>query len=175
MNDKITTRRRFLVAAMTLSACASGTFGPSILRVSSAWAESQDNLDQETMAAMVRMARILFPHNAMSDEFYGDLLNAVLSGTAGDQSFAAILNAAERALNDARPGDWFDLDESEQLAVMREVQDQGFFGAITGNVRAGIYLSPVFWKHINYPGSSKEFGGYINRGSGDIDWLPEGS
>jgi len=29
------------------------------------------------------------------------------------------------------------------------------------------------WKHIDYPGSSKEYGGYINRGFNDIDWLPE--
>lgn len=175
MNDKKTTRRRFLVATMTLAGCASGTLSPSMLRLSSAWADTGGRASGETLNAMVQMARLLFPHDAMSDEFYGQVLDAALSATASNHSFAAVLDAAEQALNTARRHDWLDLDEGEQLAVMREVQDQGFFAAIEGNVRAGIYLNPVFWKHIGYPGSSKEFGGYINRGSGDIDWLPEGS
>lgn len=173
MNDNKTTRRRFLVAAMTFSACASGTLGPSMLRISSAWAESNGKIDDETLSAMVRMARLLFPHDAMTDEFYGDVLDNALSSTVSDQSFAVALNAAEQALNDARPGDWADLDESEQIAAMKEVQGEGFFAAIVGSVRAGIYLNPAFWEHIGYPGSSKEFGGYVNRGSDDIDWLPE--
>jgi hypothetical protein len=56
---------------------------------------------------------------------------------------------------------------------MHEVESKGYFAAIQGAVRAGIYLNPVFWKHIGYPGSSKEYGGYLHRGAGDIDWLPE--
>jgi hypothetical protein len=173
MIDNNTTRRRFLVAAITFSACASGTFGSSLLRISSAWAESHGKVDDETLSAMVQMARLLFPHDALSDVFYGDVLNATLSATASDSSFAELLNAADAALNAARPGKWSALDERQQLAVMREVEGMGFFAAIQGAVQAGIYLSPVFWKHIGYPGSSKEFGGYINRGFDDIDWLPE--
>jgi hypothetical protein len=56
---------------------------------------------------------------------------------------------------------------------MRELDGEGFFAAIQGTIRAGLYLNPVFWDHIDYPGSSTEFGGYLNRGAGDIDWLPE--
>jgi len=158
---------------MTFSACASGTLGPSILRISSAWAESHGDLDQETMDAMIRMARLLFPHEAMSDEFYAEVLDGALSATASDSSFAALLTAADDALNSVKSGRWIDLDEEQQLAVMREVEGMGFFAAIQGAVRAGIYLNPVFWEHIGYLGSSKEFGGYINRGFDDIDWLPE--
>jgi len=146
-----------------------------MLRISNAWAKSHGDLDKEIMDAMVRMARLLYPHEAMSDEFYGEVLNNSLSATAGDSSFAALLKAAEQALNVAEAGKWVDLSEVQQLAVMQEVEGMGFFAAIQGAVRAGIYLNPVFWEHIGYPGSSKEFGGYINRGAGDIDWLPENS
>jgi hypothetical protein len=173
MNDKKTTRRRFLVAAITLSGCASATISPSILRISSAWAESGGNPDMETMAAMVRMARLLFPHETMSDDFYAGVLDSALSATASDSSFAELLTAANDALDSTQSGRWIDLDEEQQLAVMRQVEARGFFAAIQGAVRAGIYLNPVFWEHIGYPGSSKEFGGYINRGFDDIDWLPE--
>ncbi len=121
---------------------------------------------------MVRMARLLFPHEAMSDEVYGDVLNSTLAATASDGSFADALDAAEAALNAARSGDWADLNENEQIAVMREVEGEGFFAAIQGAVRGGLYFHPDFWEHIGYPGSAKEFGGYVNRGSDDIDWLP---
>lgn len=173
MNDNNTTRRRFLVAAITFSACASGTLGPSMLRMSIAWAESHGDLDQETMDAMLRMARLLYPHDAMPDEFYADILDAALSATASDSSFAELLKAADDVLNSTRSGNWIELDEAQQLTVMREVESMGFFAAIQGAVRAGIYLNPIFWNHIGYPGSSKEQGGYLHRGSGDIDWLPE--
>ena len=173
MIDNKTTRRRFLVAAITFSACASSTFGPSALRLSTAWAESHSDLDEDTMNGMVRMARLLFPHDSMSDEFYAGVLDHALASTASDSSFAEILKAADAALNSAKPGKWADLDEQQQLAVMSEVEGMGFFAAIQGAVQAGIYLNPVFWEHIGYPGSSKEHGGYLHRGSGDIDWLPE--
>ena len=173
MIDNKTTRRRFLVAAITFSACATGTLGSSMLRLSSAWAESHGDLDKVTMNGMVRMARLLFPHDAMSDEFYAGVLDSALAATASDSSFAELLKAADAALNSAKAGKWADLDEEQQLAVMREVEGMGFFAAIQGAVRAGVYLNPVFWEHIGYPGSSKEHGGYLHRGSGDIDWLPE--
>lgn len=173
MNDAKTTRRRFLVAAIALSGFASGTIGPSMLRISSAWAGSRAGVERKILNAMVRMARLLFPHDAMSDEVYGSVLDAALTGAADDRSFASTLQAAEKALNAARHHNWLDLDENEQIAVMLELQGEAFFTAIQGAVRAGLYLNPVFWKHIAYPGSSKEFGGYLHRGSDDIDWLPE--
>jgi hypothetical protein len=175
MNNNQTTRRRFLVAAIAFSGAASGTFGPSMLRISSAWAESKGKPDDVTMRAMVRMARLLYPHDAMSDAIYGEILDNTLAATASDGSFAEALNAAEQALDAARSADWVDLDESQQIAVMHELEGEGFFAAIQGAVRGGLYFHPEFWKHIGYPGSSKELGGYINRGSDDIDWLPENS
>jgi hypothetical protein len=175
MNEKKTTRRRFLVATIAFYGYASSATDPSILRISSAWAESHGKVEQDTLDAMVRMARLLFPHDALSDEVYGEVLDNTLASTATDQSFAAELNAAEEGLNGARAADWEDLDESEQLAVMQELEGEGFFAVIHGAVRAGLYFSAAFWKHIGYPGSSKEFGGYINRGSDDIDWLSENS
>ena len=171
MNDKKTTRRRFLVASIAFSGCAFGTMGASMLRISATWAESRGKVDRETLNAMIRMARMLFPHDALSDEIYGDVLDSALSGAATDPSFAESLNAAEKALDAARPGNWIDLDESEQLAAMHDVEGMGFFAAIQGAVMARFYNHPKVWEHIGYPGSSVEYGGYVDRGFDDIDWL----
>ena len=56
---------------------------------------------------------------------------------------------------------------------MRGIETEAFFVAIQATVQFGVYNDPDFWKHVGYPGPSKGFGGYLHRGAGDIDWLPE--
>ena len=82
MRELTTSRRRFLVAAITFSGLALGTIGPSALRLSKVWAQSGNGTDRSTLDAMVRMARLLFPHDALSDKFYGDVLDSALSSTS---------------------------------------------------------------------------------------------
>jgi hypothetical protein len=77
------------------------------------------------------------------------------------------------ALNDAQGGDWFGAGEDAQIAAMKAVENEAFFAAIHGNVQARFYSHAKVWEHIKYPGSSVEFGGYVDRGFDDIDWLPE--
>jgi hypothetical protein len=36
-------------------------------------------------------------------------------------------------------------------------------------------MGAAYWKHVGYPGPSKDFGGYLRRGAGEIDWLGEDS
>lgn len=175
MHDHLPNRRRFLVAAIALSGFTAEIFRPSLLGLSKAWAESPGKGDPETMAAMVRMARLLYPHDALSDGFYAEVLDEALSAVASGPAFAGHLDAAAAALDAGRSKRWSELVEAEQIAAMLELEDKDFFAAIRDAVRAGIYLNPVFWQHVGYPGSSKEHGGYLHRGSGDIDWLPEES
>jgi hypothetical protein len=52
---------------------------------------------------------------------------------------------------------------------MQAVEGEAFFAAILGNVQARFYNHPKVWALINYP----QFGGYVDRGFDDIDWLPE--
>ena len=39
-------------------------------------------------------------------------------------------------------------------------------------VRAELYYLPAVWALLGFEGSSVEFGGYVDRGFDDIDWLP---
>jgi len=47
-----------------------------------------------------------------------------------------------------------------------------FFNAMKTPVMWAIYNATELWALIDYPGPSFPFGGYINRGFDDIDWLP---
>ena len=157
MNDKQTTRRKFLVAALTFSGVASGSLGVSLLRSSATWAASTNAADD--LATMGRFAQLLFPHDGLAVSVYGDVLGQVLAMTAADPSTEGLLTAAELALNGAQEGDWAEVDEASQLATMHSLEGEAFFAGIREMVRYRLYYHPELWKHIKYPGSSKEHGG----------------
>ena len=167
------TRRRFIVFATTLVATAGSSVRPGVSVIRSASADSAASLDEAVRETMVRMARLLFPHDALSDDVYLEILDEALSDAASSEEFKTHLDAAATALDQYSDLPWQTLDEVAQLEAMRSVAAEPFFTAITSRVRLGVYNGAAFWEHIDYPGPSKGFGGYLYRGAGDIDWLPE--
>jgi hypothetical protein len=164
-------RRRFLTAAVTVTGLTGGLCTPGLLALSRAWAEAGAAAPDVAVA----LARRLFPHDALPDSLYAEILNEAMQNAAGDPAIADHLKAMVMALDGGEPGRWQGLDERAQMSAMEGIQDEAYFVAIVNAVRAGVYEHPVFWKHVGYPGSSKEYGGYLERGSDDIDWLPGGA
>ena len=171
MNDKQTTRRKFLVAALTFSGVASSSLAISFLRSSAAWAADSDA--SNNLAAMGRLAQLLFPHEGLAAEVYAEVVAEVLAMTAADPSTDGLLNVAEGALDTALGKSWSAATEAEQLSALTALQNEAFIVGIREMVRWRLYDNGGLWNHINYPGSSIEHGGYINRGFDDINWLPE--
>jgi hypothetical protein len=174
MDQHQLTRRRFVVAVIALSGAAVA-LEPSLFSLSRAWAESPDPIDEVVRMAMVRMARLLYPHEELSDEVYADVLDQALSNTATNAIFVRQLEETNAGLAERSAGAWLDLDVAAQIEAMRGIETEPYFAAIQNSVRAGIYNGSAFWKHVGYPGPSKDFGGYLHRGAGEIDWLPEES
>ncbi len=162
-------RRRFLVATLAYSGLISTGLGAALLRASTAWAQSVNEHADE----LTRMARLLYPHDAIADDVYAEVIDDVLSAAADDSSMMETLSNAVTALNAAQHGDWFEAGENDQIAAMHAVEHEAFFAAILGNVQARFYNHPKVWELIKYPGPSVQFGGYVDRGFDDIDWLPE--
>jgi len=167
MNDSQTTRRRFLLAALAFSTTA--VTGSAWLRGAAAWASSNDG------TTLARFGRLLFPHDGLSDKVYAEVMNNVLMALASNPNTENLLAAAEHALDAQDDTAWIERDESEQIAAIENIQGQAFFAAIVETLRGAFYYNPAVWSHIDYPGSSKEHGGYKFRGFNDIDWLPENS
>jgi hypothetical protein len=169
MNKAETSRRRFLIAAFAYSGLLSAGMGVALLRASSAWAQSPNgNADELT-----RMARLLYPHDGIANDVYADVIDDILSAAADDASMLDTLGDAVSALNAAQHDDWFAIGAEDQIKAMTVVENEPFFAAIQGAVMARFYNHPMVWEHIGYPGSSVEYGGYVDRGFDDIDWLPE--
>jgi hypothetical protein len=119
MDQQQLTRRRFIVSVIALSAAAGSTLRPGLFSVSQAWAESASPLDDPVHKAMVRMARLLFPHDALSDDVYAEILDQALSDTASSNENAANLEAAAAALDRQSGDSWQALDEAAQITSWR--------------------------------------------------------
>lgn len=167
MNNNNMSRRHFLVAAITVSGLATGTLATSLFRESAAWAKDADK-------PLTRLARLLFPHGTLPDSVYDDVVARAFAMTAENPAANDLLLSAEQVLNaQVADGDWYGADEKVQLAAMEAVHDEAFFPAASNLFMFTLYTHEECWKAIGYPGSSKEYGGYLERGFDDIDWLPE--
>lgn len=165
MNDTKSTRRRFLLASLVFSTAA--VTSPAWLRGATAWAEADSD------ATLARFGRLLLPIDGLSDDVYNEVMGKVMSALNGNPATENVVAAAEVALDSAVDGDWFAAGEATQIAAIESIQGQAFFAAILGSFRGAFHYDPAVWEFIQYPGSSKEHGGYLHRGFNDISWLPE--
>jgi hypothetical protein len=164
MNRSGRERRRFLVAAITFSSAA--VLAPEILLHGKAWAESGSR------KALLRITRLLYPHDALPASVYSDVLDQSLAAVAGDDSLGKLLESAERALDRGAAESFIDAPAEAQISALKAVENEPYFGAVLFAVSSKLYTHPETWKMLGYGGPSFEMGGYIDRGSGDIDWLP---
>ena len=166
-------RRSFLTTAIVFSALLD-KFGLSVLQIAKAFAQSSAQVDPTTRRGMLRMARLLYPHDAIPDAVYAEVLDKALGAVATGSAFANALRAGEQALNAQARGHWIDLSEPAQIAAMKAIEQRDFFVAIQMSVQTAFYNHPAVWAHLGYDGPSFDKGGYLNHGAGVIDWLPRG-
>lgn len=136
-----------------------------------AWAYEAKALKPETLATLVRMARDIYPHDRLSDDFY---VNAVKGYDTAEQAEA--IEAGIAGLNAAAQGqghaDYASIGwEEQRTAVLRSIEKSAFFQQIRGGLVTGLYNQKEVWPLFGYEGESYSQGGYINRGFDDINWL----
>ena len=115
-------------------------------------------------AELTGLARALYPHPSLPDVVYANIVRGIV--TTSDE--IVLLAAAEpyrRALASPGPGD-------ETGAV------QSFLSTPTGQafrvqVLIGLYGDLNVTRTFGYPGPSLPFGGYLDHGFNDLNWLPE--
>ncbi len=164
------TRRQLL--SRSTAAGASFVVGAGFLAApNAAWAMETTVLKPETFATLVQMARDIYPHDKVGDEFY------VMAVKGYDTADAAPgIEAGIAALDAAAQGHGFGgyLDtgwERDRVDILRGMENSAFFQQIRGGLVTGLYNQKAVWPIFGYEGSSFEFGGYIDRGFDDINWL----
>jgi hypothetical protein len=134
---------------------------------------SANQINPGTRLTMIRMARLLYPHDAVPENVYAEVLDRAAASFAGTSSFIEMLRNAETALNSQGPQRWIELDEKHQIAAMRAIERMDFFATIQVTIQTTLYNHPAVWAVLGYEGPSFERGGYIDRGAGATDWPSE--
>ncbi|MFK7752104.1 MAG: Twin-arginine translocation pathway signal [Sedimentitalea sp.] len=164
------TRRQLLSRAS--AAGASFVVGAGFLAApDAAWAMETTTLKPDTFATLVQMARDIYPHDQVGDEFYVVAVKGYDSADAapGIEAGIAALNAAAQGKGYASylAVGW----ERDRVDLLRGMENSAFFQQIRGGLVTGLYNQKAVWPIFGYEGSSFEHGGYIDRGFNDINWL----
>ncbi|WP_300030868.1 twin-arginine translocation signal domain-containing protein [uncultured Roseobacter sp.] len=164
------TRRQLLSRAT--AAGASFVVGSGFIAAPNAsWAATADHLRPETFATLVQMARDIYPHDKVGDEFYVIAVKGYDTADAAENVEVGIagLDAAARGKGHAG---YLDMGwERDRVDLLRAMEDSAFFQQVRGGLVTGLYNQKAVWPIFGYEGSSFEFGGYIDRGFNDINWL----
>lgn len=164
------TRRQLL--SRTVAAGATFVVGSGFIAgADAAWAMETTALKPESMATLIQMARDIYPHDHVVDEFYAIAVKGYDTAEAAPDIEAGIaaLDAAARGKGHASYLDtgW----ERERVDILRAMEDSAFFQRIRGGLVTGLYNQKAVWPLFGYEGESYSHGGYTDRGFNDINWL----
>ncbi len=150
--------------------------GGFVAASTASWAVEVKGLEPQTMAALVQIARDIYPHDRFGDELYAAAVKGHDEKAAEDPAFKQLLEAGVAALNslaqvrghpDYLQTGW----ESDRVDILKTMEASEFFQTIRGGLVVGLYNQPAVWTLLGYEGSSHEHGGYITRGFDDINWV----
>jgi hypothetical protein len=164
------TRRQLLSRGVAVS--ASFVVGAGFVAApDAAWAFETVALRPETMATLVQMARDIYPHDHVPDQFYVVAVKGYDTADAAPEIEAGIaaLDAAAQGKGHAGylAAGW----EGDRVDILRGIEESAFFQKIRGGLVTGLYNQKEVWPLFGYEGESFSQGGYIERGFNDIAWL----
>jgi len=162
MKDTKITRRDFAILAA----------GGALLSVFPGCA-LEAGISKTDTQALLRVARLLYPHDDLRDEVYKEALLPLRERAVATDNLAEVLHFGLEELDRVVGGEWSTAPEDVQVDALKRIENGIFFDTVQDDVRTELYLHPETWKLLGYEGSSVEYGGYINRGFDDIDWLTE--
>ena len=119
----------------------------------------------------LRVARAMYPHDALPDEAYEKVGRAVEADASGNEDVRATIAQGIADLDDPTP--FGELDADAQTAALREAEGTPYFDLVRATAVVQLYDNPLVWKAFGYEGPSVHLGGYVDRGFDDLDWLPD--
>ncbi len=164
------TRRQLLSRSLAAGALAITGAG-FIAAPNAAWAMEVTVITPEQMATLLQMARDIYPHDQVADQFYAVAVKGYDAEDRKDMVAAGIaeVDAAAKALGHAgyQSIGW----EEDRVKVLQSIEGGTFFQTVRSGLVTGLYNQKEIWPIFGYQGESFSQGGYIERGFNDIDWL----
>ncbi|GAM04218.1 hypothetical protein [Novosphingobium sp. MBES04] len=125
--------------------------------------------ERETSAALLRQ---MFPHAAFAPAFYDEMAGCYLEELAARPDALAEHRRGLALLDASYIAPFAQLPAVIQRALVARVDQEPFFTAYLMRGAELVYRDARVWDRLGYEGSSVEYGGYLDRGFDDIDWLP---
>jgi len=148
------------------------------LSIEDAWAKESTALAPSTMKTLVKVARDVYPHDFLGDVYYINAIKPWDGKAAKDPAVKTLLEEGVRRLDQDAQGrhnvayinvPW----EADRIVLLQGIEQSDFFKKIRSDLVVSLYNQQELWPKFGYEGSSAEYGGYIQRGFSDIDWLPK--
>ena len=161
------TRREALLAISQLALAASlvACSEANDTTPTDAAAGPQGDTDLQLLASV---AYDLFPFAALEPALYVQVGERLLQANN-----AAIPEGLARLREISGNVPWKEIDEAARVTVLSSLQGTPFFAALRATTIEVLYRSPEVFALVGYGGSAIEYGGYLNRGFDEIDWLPQ--
>ncbi|MCK0198434.1 gluconate 2-dehydrogenase subunit 3 family protein [Ancylobacter sp. 6x-1] len=149
--------------------------GGAIINPREAWGLEVTNLKPETMRTLIVMARDIYPHDRLADQFYAVAMKPYETGST-DPALKQLVEGGVAALDTIAQGEhgvpyaqvgW----EDQRVAILHKMEHTAFFEKVRSGLVVGLYNQEEVWPIFGYEGSSADKGGYINRGFNDLAWL----
>src|SRR5438445_6244162 len=170
-------RRVFLkgaAAAMPVAAVAAS----APVSIEGACADDASALSPATMKTLLKVARDIYPHDALGDSYYITAIKPWDGKAAKDPAVKTLIsdgitrldqNARDRHKVPYVEVPW----EADRVVLLQGIEQTDFFKKMRSDLVVSLYNQKELWPKFGYEGSSAEHGGYITRGFADIDWLPK--
>jgi hypothetical protein len=122
---------------------------------------------------LLRMLRVLYPHDRFPDGPYARTRDAIVREAASDRRLLGMLLQGVRDLDALSERAFLDLDEIAATATLRRLEPTPFFQRVRELACRHFYDDPEVRDLLGYEGPSVHLGGYVDRGFDDLAWLPE--
>lgn len=173
MVKKNLSRRGFLKAGGLTAVSALALTLSGITVSPYAWSITLTKLDHQTGISLSQLCRVLYPHKRLDDLYYDACVEQLDSQISADKSLLKLLTDGVQRLDAIYSSPFVELPADKQLAAVKQIEGSPFFNKVRGHVVVALYSNEKIWGKFGYEGPSFPYGGYLDRGFNDINWLPE--
>ncbi|MGI9350868.1 MAG: twin-arginine translocation signal domain-containing protein [Rhizobiaceae bacterium] len=164
------TRRQLLAGSASIGAAFVIGAG-FVANPTASWALEVQHLKPETMATLIQLARDIYPHDHVGDEFYAAAVKGYDTAENMEMVETGIADLNAAAASMGQPSYLGTGWERDRVDILRSLEDTPFFQTVRGGLVTGLYNQKAVWPLFGYEGESYSKGGYIDRGFDDINWL----
>ncbi len=147
MNGQMNISRRTALKAAGAGLIVAGTgAGGLVYGHNEAWAATAENLDADTFATLVQMSRDTYPHDRLEDKFYAAAVSGLDKAAKDDGALKTMLTDGVAGLNKAAGGAYSGItDADKRTALLKAIENDGFFQKVRGNLVTGLYNNKEAW------------------------------